>query len=337
MLEDAESLARQSITLIYEPIERVYPTRHEILRKHTIRQSYDRLLLAVGSTPRLVEAAGLHLIGVHQIRIVEDVSWIETWMSELKERGAVVIGGGILGLDMANALRKRGVAVTLVVRESHVGVPFLSESAAHMVEQRMRSDGIHLVLGAEVSAYLSTDDKVLDAVQLTNKDVIATRMALCCVGVSPSTRFLEGVLELDAQTGAILVDDAMRTSAEDVYAAGSCAVFSGVIAQNWEMSLEQGRAAALSMLGQPHAYQPRLFDLATHIYDLSFAYFGSNTSTNVWSIAKDASNFAQVYLEGDCVVGGVFIGEAVSLAPSMWQVCEQRVPFSSVDLAALVV
>ncbi|MCI0552744.1 MAG: FAD-dependent oxidoreductase, partial [Anaerolineae bacterium] len=262
---------------------------------------------------------------------------IEAWLPDLQEQGAVVIGGGLLGLEMAYALNKRGVPTTLLVRESQLGSHLLPQRAAELLEQKIHADGITVILGQEVSAYVSSDDKVLDGVQLTNGEIIATRMALCAVGVHPNTDLAEGALEIDAASGAIIVNDLLQTSQPDVYAAGGCALVNGIIAHNWSSSEQQGRIAALNMLGNTTAYGNYApFDLQTYLYDLPFAYFGKQVAVSdeqAWVWHDSGTQFAQILVEDGRVTGATLIGEIASFAPTLWQIYKTQ---AAVELNQLV-
>lgn len=258
LLIDAPAfLDRLGIHVEYEEITRVVPHMNQILHPHYARKTYDRLLIASGATPRLVDAPGLQFIGVHQLRNYEDASLIEAWMPQLQQVGAVVIGGGILGMDAAYMLNQRGVPTTLVAREKRLGVPRLSEAEAYIAQERLVQAGIEVILGDMLAAYLSEDDRVLDGVRLKSGRIITARMALCAVGVYPTTDFLqESGIPLDPNSGAVTVNAAMQTVFSDVYAAGNCAVVDGYISSNWEQSAAQGRIAGLNMVGQSAHFTP---------------------------------------------------------------------------------
>lgn len=257
LIESESSLKQQRIEVRYEEVLRVFTHLKQVLQHRHIRLNYDRLLLATGATPRVVDAPGIHYVGVHQMRNFEDASLIEAWMPELQQTGAVVIGGGILGIDMAYMLNRRGVPTTLIVRETQLGSPVLSAWEAEQAAQALQAQGVKLILGETLAAYLSEDDRLLDGVRLGNGQVLTARMALCTVGVHPTTDFLiESDIEIDGQSGAILVNNALQTAAQDVYAAGNCAQVNGYIAHTWAQSAEQGQIAALNMLGENAFYLP---------------------------------------------------------------------------------
>ncbi len=258
LTETSSELAEQNIQVVYEDIARVLPQMNQVLYGHYARKNYDRLLIATGATPRLLDATGLHYIGVHQLRNYEDASLIEAWMPQIQQSGAVVIGGGILGIDAAYVLNYRGVPTTLVARESRLGVGHFSEAEAAQVEERLKAEGVKIILNATLEAYLSEDERVLDGVRLSNGQVINARMALCTVGVRPSTGLLEeSDIEIDEHTAAVTVNPAMQTNIPQIYAAGGCASVDGFIAATWVESAEQGRIAGLNMVGQSASYTPQ--------------------------------------------------------------------------------
>lgn len=252
ILETEAALQAAGIQVIYDPVLRLFARTNQVLINHSIRASYDRLLLATGATPRLLDVPGHHLLGVHQARSYEDFTFIENWLPDLQTSGAAVIGGGILGMDMAFALASRRVPVTLIVREAALGVPWLPADQAQLAQERLSQMGVHVRLEAEVTAFESDDGRILDRVALSSGGAVNTFLAINCIGVSPNTDFLdESGIALDADTGAILVGDDFQTNLPGVYAAGGCALVAGRIAQTWHESAEQGRLAALHLLGQP--------------------------------------------------------------------------------------
>lgn len=261
LIESVHELERQGIHFVQQAIPCVYPQFNQVFVNHAFRATYDRLLIATGATPMLINAPGHHLLGVHQLRTYDDASLIEDWLPDLRQRGITIIGGGILGIDMAYALSQRNVPVTLVVREAQLGAPLMSAGDAGRVEARLRDMGVMIEFGREVRAFLSEDGKLLDAVELDDMRILQTRMALCCIGVRPTTDFLEGSgVALDETTGGVLVNSYLQTSIPNIYAAGSCALTPALLARTWATAAEQGQIAALNMLGQQTQYHPEMLE-----------------------------------------------------------------------------
>lgn len=255
LIDSIAELERQGIQFIQQAIPCIYPNMNQIFVNHAFRSNYDKLLIATGATPMLVNAPGHHLLGVHQLKTYDDASLIEDWLPDLQQNGVVIVGGGILGMDMAYALRQRGIPVTLVVREARLGTPVMGENEAIQAEQRLSALGVTILLGCKVSAFLSEDGRLLDAVVLDDGQTLRARMALCCIGVRPTTDFLkDSGVEIDDLTGAVLVNAYMQTNYSNIYAAGSCALTPSLLARTWAIAAEQGKIAALNMLGQQIQY-----------------------------------------------------------------------------------
>jgi nitrite reductase (NADH) large subunit len=332
-----DALQAQQIDMLYEPALQIFPARHEVLISHAVRLHYDALLLATGATPMIVDAPGTQYLGVHQLRNYEDISLMEVWTPELIEQGAVVIGGGILGLEAAWALRRRVVPTTLVVRDAQVGAPFLSEAAGRFIEARLQADGVNLVLNQTIVEYQSADLVILNAVKLRDDRVIPARMALCAIGVHPNTGLLEGTgVALDAATHAVRVDAHLQTTLAGVYAAGTCAQLEdGTLARHWHDSAEQGRIAALNMLGNAVQYQPAYRgNLATTLYDVPFAYFGSQAGDSwLWQTEQQ---FAQVWLADARIMGAALLGEATRVAETLAAMLQRGEAVNAADLRDLL-
>lgn len=255
--ETSESLRQLGIEVIYDPVLKVFPRSNQVLINHAIRKTYDALLIASGATPRLLDVPGYALLGVHQARSYEDFTFIDNWLPELRQDDTVVvIGGGVLGMDMAYALARRGAQTALLVRDAAVGAPWLNAEQAETAAGRLSQIGVAVKLNATVSAFESLDGRVLDQIKLANGKPIPARMAICCIGVTPNTDFLEeSGIEIDSATLAIPVNQQFQTNFSNVYAAGSCALVNGEVAHNWTTAEAQGRSAALAMLGQEADYR----------------------------------------------------------------------------------
>lgn len=322
LMETPEALAEQDIRFEYHDIEKIFPERGEILKAHNVRRIYERLLIATGATPLLLDVPGIRYIGVHQLRNPDDMLLIQGWLPELKEHGAVIIGGGVLGLDMARSLVAQHVPVTLIVREAHVGVPLLDEAGGRVVERRLAADGVRVLLNQQVSAYMSQDERLLDAVRLDDGTEIPTRMALNAIGVTPRTDLAEDTsLAVHHESGALIINEHMQTNIPNIYAAGNCAQVNGIVARNWTASAAQGRIAGLNMVGKTAMWQPSMAaDLHSHLYDLPLACFGhfpADAQQIVWSDDGDerAARFA---LRDSVLVGGTFLGDFGTLPENLF-------------------
>ncbi|WP_276256147.1 FAD-dependent oxidoreductase [Halomontanus rarus] len=185
----------------------------------TDEQPYDDLLVATGASAIEPPFEGLGLEGVFTIHDMDEADAIEDYVTERDLETAAVVGGGYVGIEMAEALAARGIDVHLYEMLPHVLQPF-GEAVAEVVEEHLREQGVDLHLETAVSGFVG--DERIDAVELEDETVSAD-VAIVGVGVRPNVELAdESGIEL-GPTGAIATDDYGRTNDENVYAAGDCA------------------------------------------------------------------------------------------------------------------
>ncbi|MCY4731806.1 FAD-dependent oxidoreductase [Natronomonas gomsonensis] len=185
----------------------------------TFEQPYDDLLVATGATAIEPPFDGMDLDGVFTIHDMDEAEAIETFVSEQSPETAAIVGGGYVGIEMAEALAERGVDVSIYEMLPHVLQPF-GETVAETVEEHLREQGVGLHLETAVSGF--DGDGSVEVVELEDDTQLAD-IAIVGVGVAPNVDLAEDAgIEL-GPTGAIATDDYGRTNYENVYAAGDCA------------------------------------------------------------------------------------------------------------------
>jgi nitrite reductase (NADH) large subunit len=195
---------------------------------------YDKLIVATGSKPFVIGVAGHTLPGVLTYRDLDDVN---AMLAAAKPgASAVVIGGGLLGLEAAAGLKARGMAVTVLHLMPTLMERQLDESAGFLLEQAIRRRGIEVVTRANTDAILGTDK--VEAVRLDDGREIAADIVVMAVGIRPNAA-LAGNAGLMTGRG-IIVNDRMETSDPDIYAVGECAehrgICYGLVAPLYEMA-----------------------------------------------------------------------------------------------------
>ncbi|MHB9285897.1 FAD-dependent oxidoreductase [Halobacteriales archaeon Cl-PHB] len=183
-------------------------------------QSYDDLLVATGASAIEPPFAGLDLEGVFTIHSLDEADAIEDYVAETGAESAAIVGGGYVGIEMAEALHSRGLSVDLFEMLPHVLQPF-GESVATVVEDHLRDQGVELHLDTAVEGFAG-DDRVT-AVDLEDGDAVPADVVIVGVGVAPNTDLAEDAGVETGPSGAIATDEYGRTNVEDVYAAGDCA------------------------------------------------------------------------------------------------------------------
>jgi len=179
---------------------------------------YDKLVLTTGASPVRLSVPGSDLRGIFTLHGVRDAEGIKSTLAERGARDVVILGGGLIGMTMTGALAKAGCRVTIVEKLSHT-LNILDWEMARLVELHLESNGVKVLTDTTVESYQG--DGQVSAV-VTDKGSLPADMVITGVSVQPNVLLAESAaLEL-GETGAIKVDDHMRTSDPDIYAAGDC-------------------------------------------------------------------------------------------------------------------
>lgn len=191
----------------------------------TFEQPYDHLLVATGATAVEPPFDGLDLDGVFTIHNMDEADAIQNYVTERSPDTAAVVGGGYVGIEMAEALSARGADVHLYEMLPHVLQPF-GDAVAEVVEEHLRAQGVHLHLDTAVSGF--DGEGSVERVAFEGESRPAD-IAVVGVGVAPNTQLAaDAGIEL-GETGAIATDEYGRTNYGNVYAAGDCAEARNVV------------------------------------------------------------------------------------------------------------
>lgn len=247
MLHPRDWYARHGITLrAGDPVVEIDRVRRRVRSQSGMEVRYDRLLLATGSRPFIVPVPGHQLDGVIAFRDIQDV---ETMLAAARaHRHAVVIGGGLLGLEAANGLLRQGMDVTVL----HLGDALmdrqLDANAAALLKRTLERRGLRILLGANTSEIVG--DTRVSGVRLADGSQIPADLVVMAAGVRPNAE-LARAAGLHCER-AIVVDDTLQTYDPRIYAVGECvqhrqATF-GLVAPIWD----QARVCAAHLAGAGH-------------------------------------------------------------------------------------
>lgn len=246
-----------------------------------LEQTYDVLILSPGAKPILPDIPGLaDAKSVFTLRNIPDTDRIRTFVDEQKPANAVVVGGGFIGIEMAENLHARGVHVTLVERNAQILGPLDPEMAA-IVEQHMRLKGIDIRLGDGVEAI----EQQGSIVRLSSGAGVPSDLLLLAIGVSPENELAKQAgLELGVR-GAIRVNEHLQTSDPSIYAVGDAIEvkdrihqFETMVPLAWGAN-RQGRLVADHIQGRPASYKGAYGTAIVKVFDLTAAVTGNNEST----------------------------------------------------------
>ena len=251
---------------------------HALVFEDGARLGYDKLLLAVGSKAREAPWPGAPGAGLHYFVTLRDLEGLDR--AARRGERAVVVGGGLIGVEVAEILKARGLQVTFVIRESWYFPLALDAQESGLVAEHMRAHGVDVRLRASVEEILRGADGSVRGVRLETGDEIPCEIVVSAIGVVPNTKFLEGSGLALSKGGAIEVDAALKASAPDVWAAGDCANVTWADGsrrpeQLWYTARDQGRMAARAMLGEAAAYDRGTWYNSAKFFDLEWTTAGA--------------------------------------------------------------
>ncbi len=242
-------------------------------------ENYDKLIIATGAKPFVPDIPGVYSEKIFKIRTVENTFEIKKYIQRKQPKSAVVIGGGFVGVEMAENLSAIGIKVTLADMAKQLLSPFDSDMAAY-IHAEVRRHGINLMLGKTVSGFAEKDGML--EVSVEGEKPLRTDMAIMAIGVVPETSLAEKAgLSLGIRR-SIVVNDRMETSAKDIYAVGDAVQIKNFVTdEDALVSLagpanKQARIAADNICGIESKYTGAQGSSVIKIFDITAAATGIN-------------------------------------------------------------
>ena len=239
---------------------------------NTFEESYDKLILSPGAKPVVPDFCKGDCGNVFTLRTVEDTFKIREYADNNNVRTATVIGGGFIGLEMAENLKMRGIDVTVIQRSDHL-LNILDRDIASFIHANLRAKGINLLFGADVK---SIDGEYV----ITDCAKIQADMVIVSIGVAPeNTLAKDAGLKLGVK-GAISVNDGMKTSDDDIYAVGDAVEVENFISRDKAVitlagpANKQGRIAADNICGINSTYKGTQGASVIKLFDMTVASTG---------------------------------------------------------------
>lgn len=245
-------------------------------------EKYDKLVLSMGAKPIRPNLPGIDDERIFTVRNVEDTFRIKDYIDATKPERAVVIGGGFIGIEMAENLRRLGTEVTLVEAAPQLMAPFDGDMAA-FIHAEVRAAGVKLVLGGMVDGFESSGKSL--GVRLKDGDTISCDMAVLAIGVAPDTALAKDAgFELGIK-GSIVVNERMETSVPDVYAVGDAVQIKNYVTGKPALislagpANKQARIAADNICGKDSRYNGAQGSSVIKVFRLTAAATGINERT----------------------------------------------------------
>ncbi|MGE4285211.1 MAG: FAD-dependent oxidoreductase [Phycisphaerae bacterium] len=237
---------------------------------------YDKLVLATGASPVHIPIPGAKLKNVFSLHGVEDAEGIKAAFSSGKAQDVTIIGGGLIGIEVAEAFTEIGARVTIVEALEQI-LSFLDEEMAALVTKHLESKGVKVLAGTKVTA-LEGERSVKAAV--TDKGTIAADIVIMAVGVKPNVKLAKEAGLAIGAFGGIDVNEKMQTSNPDVYAVGDCVEVKNLVTGKkvfmplGSTANKHGRVAAMNICGREDSFPGVLNTAICKVFDYGVACTG---------------------------------------------------------------
>ena len=254
----------------------------EVLNRATgekYEESYDNLVLATGSSPIKPSIKGIDSDSIFTLWTIPDTDKIKAYITDKRPKRAAVIGGGFIGLEMAENLHAAGIEVTLIEMQNQVMAP-LDMEMANLLHENIRMNQVNLILGDGVKEFHNHSD--ITKIELTSGAMVEADMVILSIGVKPNSQLAkEAGLELN-QRGGVVVNEYLQTSNPDIYAVGDVIEVLNYVTKDKTMvplagpANKQARILADNLVGDKKKYKGILGTAVAKVFDLDVASVGLN-------------------------------------------------------------
>jgi NAD(P)H-nitrite reductase large subunit len=272
--------AAQRIELVHDKVVDMDAGARTLTLRSAGNLGWDKLVLAVGANPFMVKWDGSESVkdGLVNFVSMQDLDACERLFPSTKR--AVVVGGGLIGIELVECLRHHDIPTTFVVREDWYWPVALCRDEAKMVAEHMRSHGVDLRLADEMTRMHADADGRVRAIDLAGGDTLECNLLGVAIGVRPATGDMESWTTTPAVDKGILVDEEFRTNLPDVFAIGDCARIqradgSSLNETIWYAAKRHGGLVGEHALwGDPVRYEPPIFFNSSKFFDIEYTTVG---------------------------------------------------------------
>ncbi|MHC2990793.1 ferredoxin--NAD(+) reductase [Pontibacter sp. HJ8] len=267
----------QKLELVHDYVEKVDTANKQLTLRAGAPIPYDKLVLATGSRVACYNWPGQHLKGVQGLVTLQDLELMEQNTQGIQQ--AVVVGGGLIGIEMAEMLKSRHIAVSMLVRDKLYWQNILPQEEAQLITDHIRSHGIALLLEEELGEILPDETGAVKAVRTKSGQELPCQFVGIATGVKPNIDFLQdaGI----ALANGVLVNEYFETSQPDVYALSDCAQFRAPaignppLEQLWYTARLHAETLAATLLGKRTAYDRGPWFNSAKFLDIEYQTYGS--------------------------------------------------------------
>lgn len=291
---------QNNINLLKAEVTQIKPQEKIIALDNGQHLSYSSLVLATGSTPNKFGWKGQDLEGVQGLYTKQDLEQLTANTPNIKQ--AVVVGGGLIGIELAEMLHSRGIGVTFLVREDSFWSKVISPHEGDMIEKHILAHGIDLKMSTNLVEIVANEKGQATAVITDQGETLPCQMVGLTAGVRPNIDFLKNS-DLEMNRG-ILVDQHLATNLPDIYAIGDCAELRAPLPHRnaieavWYVGRMMGETLAQSLTGNLSPYTPGHWFNSAKFFDIEYQTYGQISPL----ATQEENHFCWKHPEKNCMV-----------------------------------
>jgi len=309
-----------------------------ILMSDNASVRYGKLLLATGSSPVIPPIPGIQGEGVFTFHTLRDTHAILAHAQRNDCAHVTIMGGGLSGLEAADALRSHNLEVTLVERNERVLNSQVDFEAANLIQERMRNQGIQVLVSTSVEKIIRTDGQV-SGVQLSDGSQVTTNAIICATGLAPNSQLARDA-GLRLEGNSVWVDQYQQTSDEHIYAAGDVVVvrdqLSGQLVRSctWPDAMHQGIIAAHAMSDNRKPYPGIVMVASSAFFGVKFAACGYNSNSlkgdGIATVSCKGSpdEYCKMFVKEGVPQGFIMIGSSLPQLGALRRAVVLRQPYT---------
>ncbi len=267
---------QQNIDLVFDKVNKIDPEHSTILTDRGEKITYDQLVIATGSSPRKGKWKGETLKGIFNLYTMSDVNKLHEASHSCDKM--VVVGGGLIGIEVCEMFASRGIEVHFLVREPFFMSGTLTTPECEVLERHIRNKGISIHKNETVISFQGDQKGNLKSLQTESGNSFETSLAVVSIGVNPNISFLDGS-GIDMNHG-ILVNEYLETNIRGIYSAGDCTELRSpvngrrAIEPVWYTGKLMGNIVALNIAGTPTIYNPGVWYNSAKFFDVEYQTYG---------------------------------------------------------------
>ncbi|WP_461205942.1 NAD(P)/FAD-dependent oxidoreductase [Clostridium sp. DL1XJH146] len=285
-------------------VEKICPENNKIILITGEELHYDKLIIASGAKNFMPPTKGITKKGIFTLRDITDAENLKSYIKDLNK--AVVIGGGLLGLEAAFELKQLNKDISIVEFDTKVLCKQIDNEASLVIEPKLKNSGLNIYLNT-VCEEIIGEDRVT-AIKLKNGEIIETDAVIFSIGIRTNKKIADDC-SIKTDRG-IIVNSKMETSHPNIYACGDVAEFSGIVYGNWPASIEMGKIAGINAAGGTSEFTgfvgSTIFN-AANIRVFSCGIINEKFESFSFGQLEDF-NYGKLFFEKNSIIGGYLLG-----------------------------